>query len=290
MPSIRETFGLHNVADISRTPSLNPQSVPYAVTSAELIGIEVEVENVLRIGEVNSVWHMTADGSLRNAGQEFITAPTPATFAPVLLANLRDALGLDCSFTPRTSVHIHLNAQDLSTEQVGDIVLLYTIFEKVLYRYVGRSRIRNPYCVPIIETSLLNRWIHKGIRAQWEKYAGFNILPLRDKGTIEFRHMHGTLDVQKLSGWIELITSLKEYVKKVPTKELRKRLYTLTVYDVPGLVREVFVNSHHLLKWEKPEDFEDGVMFMRYALTSTSSFNKLRTQVVNDAPYFKVKD
>jgi len=289
MASIRETFGLNDVMHIARIPStLTTDMVPYKVASEELIGIEVEVENVHRVGNVSDVWHMTDDGSLRNQGREFITDPTPAKYGPALLANLLEGLGRDCSFTPRTSVHVHLNVQDLSSEQVGDILLLYTIFEKVLYRYVGRSRIRNPYCVPIAETALLARWVQKSVKSAWEKYAGFNILPLRDKGTIEFRHMHGTFDVQKLSGWLELITNLKTYVKNNNTKELRKRLYTLTAYDVPGLIREVFPQAHVLLKWDKPEDFEDGVMSMKYALTSASSYLKVRSLISFEAPYFKV--
>lgn len=286
MPNIRDVFELREVR--TNIPTVTVDLVPFKVPSEELIGIEVEVENVQRVGKIDPLWHMTEDGSLRNHGREFITDPMPAKYAPAMLHNLLEALGQECSFTPRTSVHIHVNAQDLTSEQVSDMLILYTLFERVLYRYVGRSRIRNPYCVPIAETYLLNRFVQRGLKAQWEKYAGFNILPLRDKGTVEFRHMHGTFDVQKLAGWVDLVTSLKEYVKKTPTKVIRRMMHTITVYDVEALGREVFPSCYHLLKWDRVE--EKSIFATKYCLASASSFTAVRAAVTSDSPFFKVKD
>ena len=42
------------------------------------LGIEVEVENVQTFHNISPYWRITEDGSLRNAGREFITPPIRA--------------------------------------------------------------------------------------------------------------------------------------------------------------------------------------------------------------------
>lgn len=263
-----------------------------AVASKELIGIEVEVENVGRVRSgVNAVWQQINDGSLRNDGREYITMPVPAAYAPDLLHNLmRVGLRQECSFSPRTSVHVHLNMQDVELEQVGDLLLLYTLFERTLFRFVGRNRARNPYCVPIAETGLLGNFVQEGIRGRWEKYAGFNLLPLRDKGTVEFRHMHGTSDVVKLSRWIDLVTQLKEYVKKNKTKSIRQMLANLSKDEVPALMKEVFGASSEYLKWNSVDEFEPSILMTKYAMANRTNITNLRGAVNSSSAFFQVKD
>ncbi len=231
MTTILEKFGLTPVNVVV------PKGLDYIpqipVRSEQVIGIEVEVENTGSIGRVpkGSPWTMITDGSLRNNGHEFITSPIPANYAPAVLNQLMtQILNQDCSFSPRTSVHVHLNMQDVEVGQAMDFVLLYSVFERLFYKFAGRGRIRNIFCVPITETSFLPGMSKNGVATAWSKYTGLNLSPLSTRGestgygTIEFRHMHGTFDVAKLSIWINFITMLKEYVLKTPTKTIRTML------------------------------------------------------------------
>ena len=46
------------------------------------------------------------------------------------------------------------------------------------------------------------------------KYAGYNLLPLRSKGTVEFRHLYGTWDTETILQWINFLSCMKMYVKQ----------------------------------------------------------------------------
>lgn len=285
MATVLEHYGLRVVADYKS------ESLETDIPSDEIIGIEVEVENVRRVGDgLSSVWQITEDGSLRNAGREFITFPIKAKYATHALDNLmNEGLSKDCSFSPRTSVHIHLNVQDLETAQVVDLTMLYTLFEEHLFRFVGRNRIRNPYCVPITQTNLLSGLVRRGLSTRWEKYAGFNLLPLLDKGTVEFRHMHGSPDVTKLSNWISLIVGMKEWIKKHSSASIRKRFHAITHDDVPSLAQEIWPKHCHLLKWEKAEEFYTSMLFVKYLLANRTTLTSLANQVSNTSTYFQIK-
>jgi hypothetical protein len=218
------------------------------------VGIEVEVEKATageRIHVKSRVWTAHGDGSLRNNGMEYITFPIPVCYAPAALEDLFVSGVNQCSFTPRTSIHVHFNCQDLTKDQVNDVVLLYLHFERQLYHFVGRQRIKNIYCVPINDTTLGSQllvkradlWAHT-----WKKYTGLNLLPLESKGTIEFRQMHGTSNVTKLSQWIRLLDRLFLYALKKGTTNLREEL--AAVHTVPQLDRlgeSVFMEDWRLL-------------------------------------------
>ena len=105
---------------------------------------------------------------------------------------------------------------------------------------------------------------------QWGKYNALNIAPLwgdmdngvKALGTIEFRHMEGTTDINRIIEWINLIVSLKIYTKKSNTEDLLKMLSTMnSTSDYNYLVVDVFKKwSRHLT--EQPTfktDVESGI-------------------------------
>lgn len=286
--TIREIFGLEAVRPFTNIATKYENAYP--VKSEELIGIEVEVENHNLQKRPEKVWSLTQDGSLRNGGAEWISQPIPANRASDALFNLTSCLHHLYCFSPRTSVHVHLNAQDLTSEQVGDLVAIYLIFEHAFFRYVGRRRINNPYCVPISHTHLLMNYVQNGVKARWEKYAALNMLPLRDKGTLEFRHMHGTLDNIKLSKWVAMITSLKEYVKKNSTSDIRKRIFGLTVEGIPEMIASVFPSCPECIKFNSLEDFKYPLLSAKYFISSAKTIQLYQKQVSKESLYFKIKD
>jgi hypothetical protein len=138
-----------------------------------------------------------------------------------------------------------------------DLILLYVIFEKLYYKYVGSGRQKNIYCVPLSDCDLLPNLIDFGETRdrRWQKYTGFNTLPIREHGTVEFRHMHGTDDVVKLSNWIGLICKLKEYVRKHTSKDIRSMVANLHEgFDFPALLQDVFGELAGLLRYEGPHE------------------------------------
>jgi len=208
------------------------------------IGIEVEVENIynpIRNKEALHIWDITEDGSLRNNGREFVTLPIQAKYAKYSLNTLMKALeeNNEPQFTSRTGIHVHVNVQDMNINQLVSFILLYYVTERLLYRFVGRERKNNIFCVPLQNT---NYFLHiynavkinnreqtdvemndlhafKNIVEDWKKYLGLNLLPILRYGTVEFRHLYGTRDVDLIVNWINIILSLKKAAMEVTNFE-----------------------------------------------------------------------
>ncbi len=281
--TIREHFGMSAVrAAKTKLPLLEG----IVIKSEHLIGIEVEVENVGIAKDFDTTWTTTDDGSLRNRGVEFVSKPIPASLAPTLLNNLLvDSLSKTCSFSPRTSVHIHLDMQTATASQVVDFLGMYCLFEKLLYQYAGRRRNKNIYCVPISETRLATGFAHNSIQmiSDWRKYTGLNLLPLASYGTVEFRHMHGTFDVAKLCGWIQLIVLLKDFV--LNSTDLKKRILSMdAATSWQPLVEEVFGEHSKLLTIKNPSEFLAGLMTAKSMYFNINNATSLRRNLSDYAP------
>jgi hypothetical protein len=264
------------------------------VPSQELVGIEIEVENMQQANpghDINRVWNIVQDGSLRNNGLEFTTKPIPASAAPVALEYLlKQYLSQECCFSPRTSVHVHLNVQNLQQAQVLDYLLLYVVFEQLFYKFVGKGRQKNIYCVPLSDSNLLANLVDYGEtrRSQWSKYTGLNTLPVGEYGTIEWRHMHGTTDVAKLSVWINLITKLKEYVVRVGTKGVRSAIAEMhDGYNFSGLLQEIFGEHAEHLRYEGPKEL--SYLQAKQAMASYSTTRTVQGNLSPRSSFFTFK-
>lgn len=258
------------------------------IDSDRAIGIEVEVENItLNRHPHASVWIPKDDGSLRNNGREYITVPIPASGAPLALQDLLgNAFSKDCCFSPRTSIHVHVNMLDEVAATVEDSVLMYTLFEQAFYDFVGRGRIKNIYCVPLFDTSLLQQLAGGKVNAfyaaqGWSKYTGLNIAPLMNLGTIEFRQMHGTFEVEKLSRWIRIICSLVDWCRKQGTDFIRNFLLkeSGTINSCVMLAQSIFGEDYHYMKFSS-EGLQKGHDAIRQAFTTAGPGTELNKQVV----------
>lgn len=293
MSNIRDTYGIREVA-VYKPLGLGEIKAPAVVDSVEVIGIEVEVENFHQRDagkRIHQAWDVTNDGSLRNNGIEVVSKPIPATFAPVLLQYLFNVyMGAECCFSPRTSVHIHLNVQDLTREQVINLLLLYSVYERLFYKFVGRGRQKNVYCVPLSECNLLNNLAELGETRDgtWSKYTGLNTLPIASYGTIEFRHMHGTTDVAKLSTWINLICALKGHVKRTSTKQIRTAIADMNDgFDFGALMHDIFGVHAGALQYEGPQELT--YLSAKQALVSRNVVREFQINMKPSSDFFAFK-
>lgn len=291
MTTIREMYGLNPVKVFDPTKYYRGRESIEPCKSTRSIGIEVEVENhAVKTHPDSGVWSNEPDGSLRNNGTEYITRPIAASFASLALQEL---LGQcldekECCFGPRTSIHIHVNMQDVAPNIVEDIILLYSVFEKLFFRFTGRGRIKNIYCVPLIDTECLNSMLTKELNATrggWSKYSALNLLPIAEYGTIEFRHMHGTFDMKKVSIWIRLLTTLCDYVigKGGVREELKKMSQA---YDFAGLLTVIFDKDAEYLKFHHVTDVMQGLGRMKTAFTNPNITTALLKARDLKSPYF----
>lgn len=214
-----------------------------------IFGIEVEVENVPTprvYGKYQTYWNMTTDGSLRNNGVEFVSLPIRMDQIEGALKQLDMCLPLTRDFSPRTSVHIHMNVRDMTISQINSLVLLYTMVENFMFSFAGESRKNNVFCIRLQDTAYVTHMqqfrdnTYEVVRS-WNKYTALNLAPIFDKGTVEFRHMRGTLDVITLLNWVNFIACLKTYAKTHSPRHIREKveeLNTFSTYDM--FLREIF--------------------------------------------------
>lgn len=190
---------------------------------AELIGIEVELEGV-SLPPAKFPWVQHEDGSLKNNGIEY----TVLTYSNHALARLQSLFAnLRPNISPRCSVHVHINALDMSLDNIKTMMLYYMVFEKALYQYSGK-RWSNIFCVP------LNSWMFTLTLVEsipnlttWSKYTGLNLGSVHTHGTIEFRQMTGNTNPLYINNWIQLIVALKKYAMSKTFAETRETIFDM---------------------------------------------------------------
>ena len=244
------------------------------VDSNALVGIEVEVENIPNSVNLNYYWSATEDGSLRNNGIEFISIPLRGSQIEYAVRYLFTQLqeNNDPVFSPRTSIHIHLNVRDFSWNQVKTLVILYALFEKHFFHTVGTTRETNIFCVPLYKSQQLASLDSIEQEVKWYKYNALNIAPIygdgdvKQHGTIEFRHLYGTDDLPTIMNWINTILKLRQACSVYSLEDILEKIKTLnTTSEYIGLYTSIFGEYANLRNMTK-YDFESCVSDVKAAL------------------------
>lgn len=210
------------------------------------LGIEIECEGAhLRVADEDNskYWKTVNDGSLRgvypDSCAEFVLRrPIKAKDAKAAIQELI-AIQTDAklAFSFRTSVHVHVNIQELTEVQLLNLVYTYLLLEEPLLNYCGKERKGNRFCLRLsdAEGSLeyITAWIAKSfdsLRLMAEgtiRYSSINLAAVRKYGSVEFRGMRGTIDIGTLTNWC--------------TALLRIRAFAMASKD-PSFVYETFCN------------------------------------------------
>jgi hypothetical protein len=179
-------------------------------------GCEFEIEDILSFGDVEHYTDIVNDGSLRD-GKEFRTHPCTYEKTIELFTRLHSTLKLGKQpFSERTSIHVHVNIRELELPQARQLILLYALFEPLFFEYVGHTRKNSIFCVPLNYTYLPSIYKQSAIhlKEKWHKYTAFNIVPMGPGpeapgfGTVEFRHLYGTNNVEVFQTWLSAIKEL----------------------------------------------------------------------------------
>ena len=212
------------------------------------VGVEIELENVFN-GYKLGTYQKVTDNSLKINGAELVTVPIKMKYLEVELRRLFGGLNSDTLVTKRCSVHVHMNVRDMTPNQVLNLVMLYMIFERSLYRVSG-DRWNSNFCVPLAQAynlvnELFKNWDHV-LSWFWEKYTGLNLCPIYGGeshciGTVEFRQLHGTTSVEEIMMWCNMITALKRAAQDIPQEEILDIIKTIdSVDEYRLLARRIF--------------------------------------------------
>lgn len=228
-----------------------------------LVGVELEIEAVKNPDAcIGGNWKTECDidHSLRNNGREFKFWPDTfeSTIAHFEYLHSKLKTG-DDPFSERTSVHVHVNCLNFDARQLRELVLMYALVEPLYLNFVGEKRTNSIFCVPLNFTTLpdsYKRDISHLIQV-WHKYTAFNIMPLKQFGTIEFRHLYGTGDVKIFRTWLSAIRDLflvimndpefnllSEFQKRTDPTDLAMKIVPTLAQNVPvKVLKELLKDS-----------------------------------------------
>lgn len=272
-----------------------PNPFPF-ITHKSYIGIEVEVENIRKWFDYNrEIWNIKEDGSLRNNGREFVSVPIRGSGIQYAIENLFTTLPAEVDFSERTSIHVHFNVRAKTVEELFNIVVLYIVFEKLLYNFAGAHRYGNIFCVPLQETRLptvLSNFLQsmepRVLVQGWSKYSGLNLLPVNRFGTIEYRHMMGHRNAVKLMQWINIIFRMHRYAQRITFMELYNQIKVLNSDSLYGaFLMSVFDEDAQLLMGrDLQQEMENGVSTVK-GITLPSPFQQqLQKDLSYESPLF----
>jgi hypothetical protein len=123
-------------------------------------------------------------------------------------------------FSFRTSVHVHVNVQELEYNQLLNMIYTYFLIEEPLMTFCGKERKGNRFCLRLqdaegILDTLVPLFRHKDylgdIQEEKIRYSALNLAALNKFGSLEFRAMKGNLDVPKISTWMQALFNLREF-------------------------------------------------------------------------------
>lgn len=287
---------------------LPPLELP-VVDKTAMFGIEIEVENIhtafdtfdpYNVGHnkraLSYYWNYCADGSLRNNGVEFTSIPLRADQVERatnwLATNLTS--NNNPKFSTRTSVHVHLNVRDMTEEEIKVLLLLYCVFERHFFSVAGTKRESGIYCVPVYKTRNM-QFMQKThnlayVLHCWQKYSAINPGTIFGNGdvacygTVEFRHMYGTLDPVLITEWCNQIACLRVAAMRMTYDEVMDKINTMnTTSEYYGLYAAIFQQYARVRDLTK-RDFEDCVSSLKANLHRSVGYS-LMGAATNNSTY-----
>ena len=263
----------------------------------DFIGIEIELEGLPHIPELreNSLWSIHTDNSLRSS--ESLRSAELVLKFPLCGKDLKMALEefntiITSLPTPpitseRTSVHIHVDARDMSVDELYKLIVIYCIFERVFFKFCGEGREDNNFCLPFYRAEgeifenigdinkIGLKEFTKRLEGQY-RYSALNLCSLLKFGSIEFRHCGGTYDIGLIKDWINILLKLKKYTKDASSFNLNTFPTYISDLGYSPIVNKVFEEyAPKLLYLNIKEDILLGIRQAQKIIYS-GSLNKVK--------------
>jgi hypothetical protein len=229
-----------------------------------MFGVEIEVEGVHN--QPNRDWEerhnftTTHDGSLRNAGVEFIT--NPQDFDDTL-ESLRKwylaAAEYGWTRGQRCGIHVHVDMRRYTAEEVAGVCAAYAAFEPLAYAMCGAQREENINCLPWYrapdQADAVRQMVEQGLGTflfnTFVKYSGLYCQPLQRFGTIEWRQAPVWDTFDEMHKWLAFIQRTCEWGAEVGAEGVREDLTTKSYAE---LVDDI-------LGWTAPQGVDPAALF-----------------------------
>lgn len=204
----------------------------FGTTEPDLFGVEVELEgfhvNTVKCGPL---WTRHNDGSLRvtkmdSSCCEYVFAqPLNLQDTHKALAILFEALNkppVEVFDSYRTSIHVHVNCLQESIRTIANFITLAIIFDELFVSQNGETRVGNNFCLRTKDAEGQVEDLIKSVNkygslfnlSPHNRYSSVNFSSLLKFGTIEFRSLECTTDLDRVMHWINTVQALKVAARK----------------------------------------------------------------------------
>lgn len=197
------------------------------------LGVEIECEG-LKLNPIESNnWKTEQDNSLRGdyptqSSEYVIRKPVSnSVFKKALDELIAHQEKATLNFSFRTSVHVHVNVQELTEDELLAFIYACILLEEPLMNYCGEGRKGNRFCLRIQDAEgymeVLNDVFERGhsyirgLRGEYIRYSAINLHSLVKYGSVEFRGMRGNMDKNILIPWTTALLNIRKVAKKLGT-------------------------------------------------------------------------
>jgi hypothetical protein len=199
-------------------------------------GIEIEVEGTDKQVE-DPRWKSEHDGSLRGRSCEYVLSKPLALedIRPALMSLANELKNEDLIFSFRTSVHVHVNVQQLNQLQLCNMIYTYLLLEEPFLTYCGKERKGNRFCLRLQDAEGLLDTLTPIFKLREDalyefpvdgvRYAAINLGAIQNYGSLEFRAMRGNLDVDNIGTWVEALSAVRDFACEVDNPDAIFRMY-----------------------------------------------------------------
>lgn len=261
------------------------------------VGIEIEAEcenNVLPL-RVNG-WRVERDGSLRGNAAEYVMAkPAKRHLVKRALKDWEKAMeGRVLEDSGRAGIHVHVNVQDLTPKQLTSFMTLYLIFENALVEWCGASRVGNLFCLRARDAEAVCDMIRDVVaRDAWHglhtdalRYSSMNAKAIATYGSLEFRAMRSTKDINAIQQWVNMLLQLKDVAVAAESP-----IWLVEQLSIQG-VEQFFEWVYERGKWPglefRYEDMIDGVRNAQTIAYARTDWDAPVVKMPNYEPRFDV--
>lgn len=226
------------------------------VDSTTYYGIEIETEGARMRRDVLDdqlqYWDVTVDGSLKSSSPFELIFVQPLVGAQIEAA-LEEfrliSIPAQFKFPLNTGVHFHMNVSDLTLEQVRRLMYISIVCESALIQYSGK-KFNNSFCIPVscVSHELIGRignflsqeamWDYSDVSSM--KYLTINPASIFKLGTIEYRMMAGTGDVEKITDFLNVLGTLRKYAIETELDPRRDLDYLTNPRDMMAFLTDIW--------------------------------------------------
>lgn len=273
------------------------------------VGFELEVEMIENKttfepipDDIRNCISWKGDGSL-DYGREFLTLPANGDKLFNNIDKVADYIRRNkYKIKPNCGVHIHIDARDLTSEQLEKVFWVYRRFQERLFEMMPPSRQNNTYCHKLDNWTVFDRAKYEKFNNFWYKttrstneidrevhryaFANFSSYYMHRRvggKTIEIRLHSGTTDTKKLINWARINLKLFEWA--INTRWGR-------IYSIDNKLK-TFLN---ILEDDDLKTYYKGrrAKFKDINKTTTQIIRNLKSEAEDNLPtireHFKIED